>query len=223
MTETKKWRQSCIGGVKAPRAGMAQPLFLPAHGGPTGYNLPIVAALLLNEFLAAFSVLGGIEACSRCTLALRKESQRAKECDHGLPHDIHASSRDMCQETRKTSPDKKCSGSGRSAFFAQMQEKQRVSLSNTSAAVLRQTSLISPRAYRHCTHPLQAGAHVPENPRGSFTEGQTWGALKKSWRGYRIAKAQGDRAKMEEYAKKIRTLQEELGIKQAAFPELGLQ
>lgn len=59
--------------------------------------------------------------------------------------------------------------------------------------------------------------------RGSFTEGQTWGALKKAWRGYRIAKVQGDRARMEEYAKKIRTLQGELGIKQATFPELGLQ
>jgi hypothetical protein len=58
--------------------------------------------------------------------------------------------------------------------------------------------------------------------RGNFTIGQTWGALKKAWKGYRIAKVQSDRAKMEEYAKKIRTLQDELGVKQADFPELGL-
>jgi hypothetical protein len=58
--------------------------------------------------------------------------------------------------------------------------------------------------------------------RGNFTIGQTWGALKKAWKGYRIAKVQNDRAKMEEYAKKIRTLQDELGVKQADFPELGL-
>jgi hypothetical protein len=58
--------------------------------------------------------------------------------------------------------------------------------------------------------------------RGNFTKGQTWGALKKAWKGYRIAKVQTDKAKMEEYAKKIRTLQGELGIKQASFPELGL-
>jgi hypothetical protein len=58
--------------------------------------------------------------------------------------------------------------------------------------------------------------------RGNFTIGQTWGALKKAWKGYRIAKVQNDRAKMEEYAKKIKTLQDELGVKQADFPELGL-
>ena len=58
--------------------------------------------------------------------------------------------------------------------------------------------------------------------RGNFTKGQTWGALKKAWKGYRIAKVQSDRSKMEEYAKKIKTLQGELGVKQASFPELGL-
>jgi hypothetical protein len=58
--------------------------------------------------------------------------------------------------------------------------------------------------------------------RGSFTKGQTWGALKKAWRGYRIAKVQNDKARMVEYAKKIKTLQSELGVKQATFPELNL-
>ena len=31
--------------------------------------------------------------------------------------------------------------------------------------------------------------------RGSFTTGQSWGALRKAWKGYRIAKVQGDNAK----------------------------
>jgi hypothetical protein len=51
----------------------------------------------------------------------------------------------------------------------------------------------------------------------SFTKGQTWGALKKAWKGYKIAKVQNDTAKMKEYATKIQTLQKELGVKQAKF------
>lgn len=58
--------------------------------------------------------------------------------------------------------------------------------------------------------------------RGKFTTGQTWGALKKAWKGYKIAKVQHDKARMAEYAKKIKTLQSELGIKQASFPEVGV-
>jgi hypothetical protein len=58
--------------------------------------------------------------------------------------------------------------------------------------------------------------------RGKFTTGQTWGALKKAWKGYKIAKVQSDKAKMTEYAKKIKTLQGELGIKQSSFPEVGV-
>lgn len=56
----------------------------------------------------------------------------------------------------------------------------------------------------------------------NYTAGQTWGALKKAWRGYKIAKVQSDTAKMTEYAKKIRTLEHDLGVKQAEFPELNL-
>ncbi len=58
--------------------------------------------------------------------------------------------------------------------------------------------------------------------RGKFTTGQTWGALKKAWKGYKIAKVQDDKPKMAEYAKKIKTLQSELGIKQSSFPEVGV-
>lgn len=57
----------------------------------------------------------------------------------------------------------------------------------------------------------------------TFTKGQTWGALKKSWKAFKIAKAHKDRAKMKEYATRIRTLQENLGVKKTAFPDLGLQ
>ncbi|MEM0288152.1 MAG: hypothetical protein QXR69_03190 [Conexivisphaerales archaeon] len=56
-----------------------------------------------------------------------------------------------------------------------------------------------------------------------YTKGQTWGALKKAWKAYKIAKVQNDKTKMMEYAKRIRTLQEELGVTKAKFPELGLQ
>lgn len=48
------------------------------------------------------------------------------------------------------------------------------------------------------------------------------GALKKAWQGYKIAKVQSDHTKMVEYAKKIRTLQNDLGVNQAEFPELNL-
>ena len=56
-----------------------------------------------------------------------------------------------------------------------------------------------------------------------YTKGQTWGALKKAWKAYKIAKVQGDKQKMLEYANRIRTLQEELGLQKSKFPELGLQ
>ena len=58
--------------------------------------------------------------------------------------------------------------------------------------------------------------------RGNFTPGQSWGALRKAWKGYRIAKVQGDNAKMSEYATKIRKIQGELGISVASFPHLGI-
>jgi len=57
----------------------------------------------------------------------------------------------------------------------------------------------------------------------SFTKGQTWGALKKSWKAYKIAKIQNDSPKMKEYATRIRTLQGELGVKKSEFPDLGLR
>jgi hypothetical protein len=57
----------------------------------------------------------------------------------------------------------------------------------------------------------------------AYTKGQSWGALKKAWRAYKIAKVQNDKQKMTEYATRIRTLQRDLGVTQAKFPELNLQ
>lgn len=62
-----------------------------------------------------------------------------------------------------------------------------------------------------------------DNPQQrQFTKGQSWGALRKLWRGYKVAKVQNDEAKMKEYAEKIRKVQGELGIAVATFPHLGL-
>ena len=55
-----------------------------------------------------------------------------------------------------------------------------------------------------------------------YTKAQSWAALKKCWRGYKIAKVQKDKAGMLKYAERIRTLQSELGLERAKFPEVGL-
>jgi hypothetical protein len=52
--------------------------------------------------------------------------------------------------------------------------------------------------------------------------GQSWGALRKAWKGYRIAKVQNDDTKMTEYATKIRKIQGELNIAISSFPNLGI-
>jgi len=69
---------------------------------------------------------------------------------------------------------------------------------------------------------FKAKTEDPAAASKSFTTGQTWGALRKAWKGYKIAKVQGDRAKMTEYATKIRKLEGELGVPVAAFPDLSL-
>ncbi len=56
----------------------------------------------------------------------------------------------------------------------------------------------------------------------NYTVGQSWGALRKAWKGYRIAKVQNDDTKMTEYANKIRKIQSELNIAVASFPNLGI-
>jgi hypothetical protein len=61
-----------------------------------------------------------------------------------------------------------------------------------------------------------------ENEENNFTTGQSWGALKKAWKGYRIAKVHGDNVKMREYATKIRKIQTELRVSVASFPQLDI-
>jgi hypothetical protein len=56
----------------------------------------------------------------------------------------------------------------------------------------------------------------------SYTTGQTWGALRKAWKAYKIAKVQHDAEKMKEYAGRIRNLQTQLGVPQTNFPEVSL-
>jgi len=56
----------------------------------------------------------------------------------------------------------------------------------------------------------------------AHTKGQTWAALKKCWRAYKIAKAKAENENMVKYANRIRSLQRELGLPLAPFPELGL-
>ena len=56
----------------------------------------------------------------------------------------------------------------------------------------------------------------------NYNTGQIWGALRKAWKGYRIAKVQHDNPRMREYATRIRTLQGQLGVPQANFPDLGM-
>jgi len=62
----------------------------------------------------------------------------------------------------------------------------------------------------------------PEGLHNHFTPNQSWGALKKAWTGYRIAKVQNDLPRMVEYANKIRKIQGELGISVCTFPNLGI-
>ena len=57
---------------------------------------------------------------------------------------------------------------------------------------------------------------------GTFTTGQSWGALRKAWKGYRIAKVQSDDTKMREYAAKIRKIQTELKVTVSSFPHLNI-
>ncbi len=56
-----------------------------------------------------------------------------------------------------------------------------------------------------------------------YTKGQIGGGLRKAWKGYRIAKVQGDVKLMKEYATKIRTLQGQLGVPLAQFPNLTVK
>jgi len=71
------------------------------------------------------------------------------------------------------------------------------------------------------SQPVRQVQNTNENSQ-NFTVGQSWGALRKAWKGYRIAKVQKDDTRMTEYATKIRKIQGELNIALASFPNLGI-
>jgi hypothetical protein len=55
-----------------------------------------------------------------------------------------------------------------------------------------------------------------------FYDTETWGGLRKCWKGFKIAKSDGDTKKMEYYAKGIRKFQRELKTSVSEFPRFGL-
>jgi len=55
-----------------------------------------------------------------------------------------------------------------------------------------------------------------------FYDTETWGGLRKCWKGFKIAKVDGDTNKMEYYAKGIRKFQRELKISVSEFPRFAL-
>jgi hypothetical protein len=69
---------------------------------------------------------------------------------------------------------------------------------------------------------LNQETSATQNSDSTFTTGQSWGALRKAWKGYRIAKVQADDTKMREYAAKIRKIQTELKISVSSFPHLDI-
>ena len=55
-----------------------------------------------------------------------------------------------------------------------------------------------------------------------FYDTETWGGLRKCWKGFKIAKSDWDTKKMEYYAKGIRKFQRELKISVSEFPRFAL-
>ena len=57
----------------------------------------------------------------------------------------------------------------------------------------------------------------------TYTAGQTWGALRKSWRGYKIAKNKNQPDLMKTYQEQIHTLQKRLGVAPSVFGPMDSQ
>lgn len=89
-----------------------------------------------------------------------------------------------------------------------------------------------------CPYPAQGSslprlsslsAFLPNQAFMSFTEikgtklpsgyrfGDSWGALRRAWRGFKISHSEGDQGKMKEYAKVIRKLQYQMGLETNDF------
>ena len=55
-----------------------------------------------------------------------------------------------------------------------------------------------------------------------YYDTETWGGLRKCWKGFKIAKSDWETKKMEYYAKGIRKFQRELKTSVSEFPRFGL-
>jgi len=53
--------------------------------------------------------------------------------------------------------------------------------------------------------------------RKSSKEGRLWGGLRRAWKGFKAAKASGDKRKMQQYAEAIHEFQGKLGLKKTKF------
>jgi len=53
--------------------------------------------------------------------------------------------------------------------------------------------------------------------RKSSREGRLWGGLRRAWKGFKAAKANKNKKKMQQYAEAINTFQGELGLKKTKF------
>ena len=62
--------------------------------------------------------------------------------------------------------------------------------------------------------------HNPKPTKSGESVIKIWNELKENWRIYKRARLEDEFTKMREVASKIRELQDDLGIKQAEFPEL---
>jgi len=51
----------------------------------------------------------------------------------------------------------------------------------------------------------------------SSSKGKIWGGLRRAWKGFKAAKAQKDKRKMQEYAEAINLFQGKLGLKKTRF------
>jgi len=56
-----------------------------------------------------------------------------------------------------------------------------------------------------------------ERKRRSSKEGKLWGGLRRAWKGFKAAKASGDKRKMRQYAEAINAFQGKLGLKKTKF------
>ena len=62
--------------------------------------------------------------------------------------------------------------------------------------------------------------HNPRPTKSGESIIKIWNDLKENWRLYKRAKLEDDFQGMRQYGLKIRELQDDMGIKQAEFPEL---